>query len=117
MLLASRALGALPLPGGERVGVRGQVTLARALASRALGALPLPGGERVGVRGQVTLDRPLASRALGALPIPGGERVGGRERGTLERPLPPHPTRFARRPLPAGERWSKRRGLASTNEV
>ena len=48
---------------------------------RGLGELPLPEGERVGVRGPRTVDRP-----------------------TLDSPSGPHPTRFARRPLPTGER-------------
>src|SRR5215475_1371981 len=51
-------------------------------------------------------------RELVALPLPGGERVGVRERVTFDRPVPPHPDRFAIRPLPAGERWSKWRCLA-----
>jgi len=49
----------------------------------------------------------MATNKLGVLPLPGGERVGVRGQVTLDKPLPPHPARFARRPLPTGERWSK----------
>src|SRR5215510_11159670 len=51
-------------------------------------------------------------RGLGALPLPSGEKVGVRGRVTFDRSVPPHPDRFAIRPLPAGERWSKWRCLA-----
>src|SRR5262245_89098 len=51
----------------------------------------------------------LTSRELRRLPLPSGERGGVRGRVTLDPPLPPHPDRYAIRPLPAGERWSKRR--------
>ena len=47
----------------------------------------------------------------GALPLPSGERVGVRGRMTLDRLVPPHPDRFAIRPLRVGERWSKPRCL------
>ena len=33
--------------------------------------------------------------------------------GSIDRPGPPHPPRYARRPLPCGERWSPRRRLVS----
>src|SRR5262245_15223601 len=41
----------------------------------------------------------------------GARAKRGRVRGqvTLDRLVPPHPDRFAIRPLPAGERWSKPR--------
>src|SRR5262245_31203364 len=52
------------------------------------------------------------SAGLGVLPLPVGERVGVRGRGTLRYALAPSPAPSAR-PLPAGERWSKWRGLAS----
>jgi hypothetical protein len=46
-------------------------------------------------------DRPKHS----GLPLRNGERVGVRAQLTFDSPLPPHPDRFAIRPLPAGERW------------
>src|SRR5262249_13028758 len=39
-----------------------------------------------------------------APPLPAGERVGVRGSMTLDSPSAPHPARFARHPLPGGER-------------
>jgi len=50
---------------------------------------------------------------LGALPLPAGERVGVRGFGSIDRSGPPHPPRYARRPLPFGERWRSWHRLAS----
>src|SRR5262245_2836651 len=56
-------------------------------------------------------------RELGALPLPSGERAGVRGRVTLDKLAPPHPARYARRPLPAGERWNKWHRLRSSLAV
>src|SRR5499426_1061027 len=58
--------------------------------------------------------RSRGSNELGGLPLPNGERVGVRGRVTLDRFVPPHPDRCAIRPLPRGERWSKRHSLVSS---
>ncbi len=39
-----------------------------------------------------------------ALPLPGGERAGVKGAMYLDSPRAPHPARFARHPLPFGER-------------
>jgi ABC-type nitrate/sulfonate/bicarbonate transport system substrate-binding protein len=50
---------------------------------------------------------------LSALPLPAGEREGVRGFGSIDRSDPPHPPRYARRPLPFGERWRSWHRLAS----
>ena len=98
--LNQRAIGAipLPLPLGEREGVRGSVPP------------PLPLGEREGVRGSVPPPLPLGERAgvRGSVPppLPLGERAG--VRGSAPPPLPLGETAGVRGsappPLPLGER-------------
>src|SRR5262249_14943392 len=72
--------------------------------------------EREQREGDQQLDQREAGFAVtsrGRPPPPWGGGGGGGGQVTLdETPLPPHPTCFASRPLPTGERWSKLLDLA-----
>src|SRR5205807_9205501 len=54
--------------------------------------------------GENTSERTMATSTTPAPPLPVGERVGVRGSRTIESASAPHPTRFARRPLPARTR-------------
>jgi NitT/TauT family transport system substrate-binding protein len=80
--------------------------------SSELGGLPLP------ARTRVYPSSAPKSTEVGYIRLR-LERAGVRRFGSIDRPGPPHPPRYARRPLPSGERWSPwhRLGLISVASI